>query len=157
MILREFAVDRNKGIKKISAQGEVILEHIMKCCIYGNSTNNLNHWVNDEISQYFYVISALDIKCGKNNKLKPNMYKKIVFTDSCETPEDMKFNLLDFKLRVNHNHKYPDFDVTSELVLKTYNIFRDISDVVCNKFAEPSKYSAKYFSNIVWSILEKYN
>ena len=76
-ILLEMAMERSKLINKMQYYQDILEEHLLKCCIYQNTTNDFYNWIG-EISGYISLFSGMTTK-PKNNKLTKDQYKKYLF------------------------------------------------------------------------------
>lgn len=149
----EFAFNRKIAKDKVSNWSKPILEHILKCTVYKNTTNNLNHWIEEELAEYFEAISDYEVKTS-SGKLKLHDYRNLAFFDSGTTVADMKCNLRDFKIHNKKTGKYPDFNLTNELAEELFEKFTNVAIQVSEMLAENKKYEAKDFFIVLHSILD---
>lgn len=54
------AHDKKKTETKIEALSEQINNHIIKCVVYGNSTNDLRHWIYHTPQEYTHLYRWCD-------------------------------------------------------------------------------------------------
>lgn len=122
----------------------------MKCVAYENSTNDLDHWI-DEISTYLDIVNSLELKT-KTGKLKKDDYLRNVFYAEAETKKDVEVNLKLFKLDKN----YPDFEINSNLISKIFDVFNEIaensSEIFCDK---NNTFEKEDFKNLIKDSLEQ--
>lgn len=122
------AFDRRVAIKKIEDRQDTYAEHVMKCVIYGNSTNNLYHWC-EEISQSIFDVLSIKLKGGSS--ISKDIYKDRFFLAYGDTENDFRMDLQDFHKKFVG--KYPNFTITNELIQNTYGAFVFISNYCTEK------------------------
>ena len=68
MILNEMAISRQQALSVVDSYVVEYSNHLLKCIIFKNTTNTLNHWIS-EISNYFNEINNIKIK-PDNKKMR---------------------------------------------------------------------------------------
>lgn len=119
------AMNRNKAVSRVESYAYTLVEHIIKCVVYGNSTGNLKHWVEDEICEILSVVNSITIK-PSDKKLKKRDYVDTIFGYMGDARSDANVMVRDFRLKNKHNSKYPNFEVTEDLIDRTYKSFQNI-------------------------------
>lgn len=120
------AYSRKDVIENIHKIKDALEEHILKCAIYGDSTNNLTHWVK-EVCGYLNYANRFSVK-PNNGRLKYNDYLDNLFGFMGDAIGDAETDLLWFQLNNNHSKEYPDFEITPELIQRTFDIFNSIKE-----------------------------
>lgn len=100
--LLEFATDRSKIIVHLNNLNSTLLLHVIKCVLYGNTTNNLDHWL-DEIASY--IDDANSLKFNRDKKLKQYYYEDEFFFYSGDSAEDYDKKVDAFIQR--YSNRYP--------------------------------------------------
>lgn len=115
---------RKSDIKRrIESYSDQIELHMVKCVVYGDDLNCLNHWIH-EISNWVHAASAAKPKSGK---LSEGFYRECLFHSLGDEIDDSKFLLLDFEVQVDqgkYKGKYPEFDVTVSMIERLYEFSR---------------------------------
>lgn len=151
IFLTEMARPKKEVIKKISAFSDSIMEHIIKCVVYKNSTNNFLHWVN-EISNFLSIINDYETK-SMSGKLRYNEYLNTVFYKQGNSELDMKQNLRVFSL----NKNYPSFKIDNKLVKQLWNIFRSIAEKCSVIFSDKNNsFDENKFKDLILDIFTQY-
>lgn len=144
IIINEMVFSRSKAIEKIENVSIVIFDHLIKCFIYKDTTNDLQHWIHDEIVPQFEYISRINVKSGF---LKGKDYIKAIKSSAGEDVNDFEAELYGFKAR---NRKYKSFDITPELVSLLYNKYNSI----INKCVEAIINKEHNFEEIIYESLD---
>ena len=152
VFLTKMAYSRGDVMPKIDSYTGMVKEHVMKCIVYENSTNDFNHWVN-EIANFLSIINDFRIKT-KTGKLKYEDYLNNGFYNHGNDYRDMNVGLRDF----SYNKKYPHFEVTDEMTQKLLNVYTRIAEDCSRIFADKNnEYTHKDFKNLVLDIFEQNN
>lgn len=130
---------------------DIHFEHIMKCIVFGNSLNNLNHWC-DEVASSMQNINKLKTK--NNTKLKENEYLDNFLLSHGDTKEDFEYKLK--TLSQTWRNKYPKFEITKELINKTYNIFIDLASYLAPILNKVNNYNKDYFKSKLMDYFNDY-
>lgn len=155
-LINEWAFKLDLLIPKVARLNETVTEHIIRCVVYKNTTGDLKHWVYDELGDYFETVSHYDARTVRT-KLKLSKYKELLFDNNGNNTNDTKGLLKDFRNNfVEKQHRYPDFEITEELVELFYKVRCEIRDTVCPIFTLKEHYYSKFFGDIVTRILNKY-
>ena len=150
VFLNEMAFSREDVIKKISAKSETIMEHLIKCVVYENTTNDLEYWI-DEIATNLSRINFYEAKT-KTSRLEYNDYLENVFYKQGSTERDMKSNLWDFE----DNKNYPNFTTTNELAHKLFVVFKFLAENCCEIFVDKNNTFEKvHFKGLIKDALEQ--
>ena len=150
-LLLEMAFERGVVVGKIQSLIEPIGEHLVKCVVYKNTTQNLYHWVN-ELAEYFRVINELQVK--KLGKLKEKEYLNYLTQYFGENITDCLSILDIFKL--SNKNKYPGFETNEELATNLFSVYTNLFNEVSKIFAiKKNNYSKKDFNMLIFEILNK--
>lgn len=120
--LNEMSFDRDVAIKKIKSYTDAYADHLFKSIIYGDSTNNLWHWI-DEMADKLYKVHAIKLKRGST--FDPQFYEDNFLLAYGDCESDFKIDLEDFQRE--NRFKYPKFNITSRLIENTNKVFNDLS------------------------------
>ena len=143
MFINEMVMSRQQALSIVDSYVVEYSNHLLKCVIFGNSTNNLNHWA-DEIAEYLDYINSIKIK-PNNNKVRENYLYDYFFLASGDVEFDYQIVLKSFQNK--HGKKYPKFEITSSLVSKTYNTFLDFADMFASVLSKNNSYDKEWFKN----------
>ena len=151
VFLTEMAMPKKEVMNKIATFSDSIIEHIIKCVVYGDSTKDFSHWIT-EISNFLSIINDYKVKSG-SGKLKYEEYLKRVFYDrQGDEEQDMRQNLRVFKL----DKSYPDFDITSSMISQLWRVFSRIAEECSTIFADKNNtFKAADFRNLILDIFEQ--
>ncbi len=150
----EMAYDRSYVIKKVRAKGPTIGEHILKCVVYSNDEQNVNHWI-EEIAWELDILDDYDLK-PKGKKLKPETYEELLKLDFGESPKDMRTQLKEFSFtytRDSSKKKYPKFEITQELIEKLFRVYIAIIKRVSELLSETTETGGERFKQEIAFIL----
>lgn len=150
--LYEMAYGRSKIIDTCKRFRYIVEVHIVKAVVYGNSTKDLKHWVQQELSNYISIISSMKSK-PKNRKLKISEYQKYLFDDSCDNIVDAKTDLRIIQIDLL-NDNYPDFDITDDIVERFWGTFTQVRNIVCNLLVEDKEYSKEDIAEKIIGLFE---
>ena len=118
------AFSKSKAIEKIQNVSTIIFDHLIKAFIYKNTTNDLHHWIHDEIVPQFEYISRIKIKTP-SGKLKEVEYYKAITSSVGEDKDDFEAELYGFFAR---NRSYKKLNITKELVDNLYEKYNNVID-----------------------------
>lgn len=121
-LLREMAFNRSEALNRINREVPPYRDHLIKCIVYGNSTNNLWHW-SDEIADKINKVNSIKLKSGK--KFDQKFYEDEFLLASGDCKSDFKIVLDDFK--IDYRYQYPAFEITDTLLYKVVEVFTDLS------------------------------
>lgn len=148
VILNEMAYSRKWTIDRLNSLSAPIIEHIIKCAVYENTTNNLNHWI-EEIADYLDEANSIEVKTSAS-KLKEKDYLQNLFYYQGENKKDIRVQLINFR----RNKNYSNYEITQELINKVTNIFQAIAIQASNILAtKNNNYSKNGFINLLTNIL----
>lgn len=147
--LEEMAYNRDKAIEKIKHETETYSEHLIKCIIYKNFTNNLWHWC-DELADKIDTVNRIKLKLG--GKFSQKFYEDEFFLADGDCPSDFEITLKDFKR--DFRFKYPDFKITPELVSEVSEAFNDISLYFSNLVCRENNKDKLWFRNTLLDYFE---
>ena len=117
------AVDRPKAEKILKKNAETLQRHILKCVVYEDSTGNLKHWVEDEISEYLSIANDVVLK-PDSKKCKPKFYEETLFSFIGDAEIDAKTDLRLFLQDVLKTKEYPTFEITNDLIHRLYVVYQ---------------------------------
>jgi len=145
----EMALPRKKVIDKIKEYSEIILEHIIKCVVYGKSLGEANyfHWKNEEICGYCKLINEYEVK--KSKKLKEDAYIQALLENNGTAESDYYSEVVLFGIRNSRIRRYPDFKPTKEQGHIVYLIFLALIFEVAPVFADYDKINDYDFTDCV--------
>ena len=143
MILNEMALDLKQCKKVLERKVPTYINHLIKCVVFKNTTNNLNHWV-DEIATHFNEINGLILK-GSNKKPSEDMYYDHFFTAAGDVEDDYRIHLRYFKN--TYGEDYPPFEITDNLLSELYLAVMDFANYFSPIMAQKNNYTKDYFKN----------
>ena len=121
------ALNRKDVLTKLSALSEDISVHVIKCVVYHDTLpESMHHWIS-ELSAWFAQASRYKCK----SKLKAIDYAENLFGAFGETLYDADANLTGYQIlnaKSIHSERYPDFEVTPELIDKVFKTYQAIID-----------------------------
>jgi len=147
------ATPRAKAISMMQGLEDEINEHITKCIVYGNSTDDLDHWIS-EISEWLYQINQIEVKPNAK-KLKESDYSKNAFGCFGDAVKDAGVYLTVFRVKTaKMGDAYPDFTVTSELQNKLFTAWNLFLKTFPPIFATKNNHTKQDFVDEVSHILK---
>ena len=120
------SMSRKTYIDNIYATAKILTDHIIKCVVYKNKTNSLNHWIH-EISNFLSLPFRYTIKPNKG-RLKYEEYEDEIFGYFGDESMDCEGALILFQSTVGKN--YPEFDITDEIVDSLYQTVSRLKEIV---------------------------
>ena len=150
MFIDEMAMSRQQALSIVDSYVVEYSDHLLKCIVFGDSTNNLKHW-SDEIAEYLDEINSIKIK-PNNKKVRENYLYDYFFLASGDVELDYQILLKSFQNK--HGKKYPKFDITSVLVSKAYNTFLDFADMFASVLSKNNDYDKEWFKNKIIDYFE---
>ena len=141
--LNEMAYSRSWVIDRLKSLSTPVINHIMKCVVYKNTTNNLNHWIN-EIADYFDEVNSTIVKT-KNGKLKEKDYLENLFYYQGVDERDMRVQLMELR----RDRNYPDFEITIELIRRLTVSFNSIAEEFSRIFTSKNSLTKNDFIKIL--------
>lgn len=148
--IKAMSVSKSKAEELASRYSDTVAEHLAKCVIYGDETNNLTHWIR-EIGHKIYLVNNITLK-PSGKKMKPQVYENTIF-DSMGTTE-MDVNILLEDMAFRYVGKYPKFSVTEELVHKVYMVFERVKKLVVPILVSNNSYTSDDFETLVKQALD---
>ena len=148
--LVEMAMPLALAKTKISSKSDIIIEHILKSIVYGDSLKSLNHWCK-EAGSWLDLCGNIILK-PKNNKPSKNQYASWIFSYWFSDKDNVRASL---KFLAAECIDYPEFDVNDELINKVYDIGNQIQENILDMLTQKSLYSAKTYSQVILEILSK--
>lgn len=140
--LWEMAFRKKEAIEKIGVYADAYAEHLLKISIYQNSTNNLRHWI-DELADKLSKVN--DVKLKQGGKLYPQIYKDEFLLADGDCRRDFEIDLDHFKYNNSKTGKYPDFEITDDLISKTSDNFLDLAEYFSSVLSRENSYNKKWF------------
>lgn len=150
MILNEMAISRQQALSVVDSYVVEYSNHLLKCIIFKNTTNTLNHWIS-EISNYFNEINNIKIK-PDNKKMREDYLYDYFFLASGDVEDDYSIIVKAFQLK--EGKKYPKFKITKELIEEIYNTFLDFANYFAPILSRKNNYNKNWFQ---LKILEYFN
>lgn len=150
------SVPRSKAKERIEALGEIVLEHVCKCVLYGDSTGDYHHWVDGEIANWLSIANDLTIK-PSNKKLKARDYDEMLLGGFGDDLADarMNLNLLYRKFRQSAN-PYPEVNLTPDLVKKLADVTAALHDILPKLLSQQNNMTQDDLAAELHTILDKY-
>ena len=113
-------------------------DHLIKCCIYGNTLNSYNHWIEDELATWLAFVN--DITCKPNNKkLKVKDYQSNLFADLGDDLPEAKLSIYLWIEDNKRSKEYPEVTQSEQelAVTKLHKIslkcLNEISEILASK------------------------
>ena len=122
------ASERSYVIDKLQKLSSTLESHVLKLGIYDDNLNCKDHWI-DEVANFLSIANDFTVK-PKNKKLDKREYEKYLIGGLGDTRKDAFINIRMFKLSNNKDKEYPDFEITDEMIDRTFNISKLIADFV---------------------------
>lgn len=135
--LWEMAFRKREAIERTGVYADAYAEHLLKISIYQNSTNNLMHWI-DELADKLSKVN--DVKLKQGGKLYPQTYKDEFLLADGDCRRDFEIDLDHFKYN-NKTGKYPDFEITDDLIDRTSSNFLDLAEYFSSVLSRENSYS----------------
>lgn len=142
MRLREFAYSRNKAIEKVVMENRTYSDHLIKCILYKNTTNNLWHWI-DEIATKINNVNQIRLKSG--NKFSRQFYMDEFFLSDGDCKEDFKITLEHFQAK--YRFRYPKIEITESILELTDYVFHDLANYFSYTLSTNNNHSKEWFRN----------
>lgn len=144
MSIYSMASPRHKVLSIIQQESDPIEEHIAKIGLFGNTTDNLYHWIG-EIAEYLDVICDYSVKT-KSGRLKSSDYVR-VFDGFGENYRDTKSLLKFYALKFKD--KYRKVEVTDEMADCTYEFVQKLKQYVSTEFPKANYPTKDQIKNTV--------
>ena len=152
MYLSEMAYPRGKAIHHIEDRLPYINEHLIKCVLYGDSTNSLHHWINAEIAPALYDIANIRVKTS-GQKLTQSDYSALFESEFGEDEFDAAIGLRGFVITNRNNNQYPNIEPTEANADKLFRIYRYFKNEFANLFASNISVSEEDIKTPLWNLL----
>lgn len=117
------SMDRSRAVNRIRGFSDPITEHIIKCVVYGNTTNDLHHWVCHEICDYLEIVNDITVR-PHDKKLKAHDYLSNLYGAMGDTRIDASILVRTFAAHNRRTKEYPDFKVTDDIIDRTFFAFK---------------------------------
>lgn len=142
------AFERPDAIKHLRGLSETLMFHMVKCIVYGNSTGDYDHWIEDEISSY--LASANDVRMKPNNK-KPKLdsFNRYLFGMLGDSVQDSGVCIATFRAWNEKKKKYPEFIQTKEMAQRLYKATQNLKRLVLPLLGSKNDYDMDDFKPIV--------
>ncbi|WP_302320382.1 hypothetical protein [uncultured Duncaniella sp.] len=151
-IIYGMSLSRDDVLKRFKGMSDEISDHIMKCVIYGDSLNSLDHWTL-EIGNWLNKANRVKGKA----KIKEKDYYNVLFSACGDDSDDAEINLDYFQNRYcRRSNRYPRFEITYDLVSTLSVVYRDIISESIRIFKGSKVLSPRDWQQIVQQILNKY-
>lgn len=139
--LTEMAESRKKALLELNHLEEEYFNHLCKCIIYENITNDFNHWC-DEIAQKLYNAGKLKLK-PDNKKLESKYYESEFLLSSGDSPEEFKPHIERAFKQISK--RYPKSTLTPILIEKIFRAFKELSDYFAPILSEDQIYEKEWY------------
>ena len=153
----EMPRQRKNSKKELSDYNAPLIEDIIKIVVYGDTTNNLSHWIS-QTGLWLFEIN--DIKFDGDKKFKPQVYIDEVFDSALgDCIGDSRRNIRKFKLNNATGNtigrkQYPEFELTQDMVDKVFKISQEFTNIFPKIFATKNDYKVDYFRDMTKKIIE---
>lgn len=147
-VILGMAFDRPDAILHMRKLAETLMFHMVKCIVYGNSTGNYNHWIEDEISSYLASANAIRLK-PSNKKPKLDMFNRYLFGMLGDDVQDAGVCIATFRAWNQKKQKYPDFVPTEEQAIRMNKATQNLKRLVLPLLGSKNDYSMDDFKPIV--------
>ena len=147
--VKSMSTSRNRAIELASRYSTTLAEHVAKCVIYSNTTNNLEHWVG-EISHKLSIVNQITLK-PSGKKLIPKSYEDTIF-DSMGTDKADVYILLE-DLHYQYEKTYPPFDVTDGLIDRLFRVFSEMKKAIIPILSSKNDFVDRNFRSLIYDIL----
>lgn len=145
---------RKKYIEKLESYSDKLEEHVLKCIVYPEN-NSKDEWIK-EISAWLLRPCITTVK-PKGKKLKADDYRDSIFSCFGDEKVDAELSLAWFKdvfiSKPENKKKYPDFEITDELVNKVFNTYNKFIKIFLPLFTSKDKITGEECKSIVRTIL----
>lgn len=151
-----FAMSQSRKVvlNRLVALSDVINRHIIECVVYRDSlSSTLPHWVH-EIAVWLQRANTLKCK----SRLKARDYEDSLFGYFGDDKEDARNNLIMYQLwnaRSMNPDRYPDFEITDDMVDRLFSVYRDITTVCEQTLVSGEMLSVNEWGNLISPILTK--
>lgn len=148
--LKKLVKRRKKIIKKARNYSCAIGIYTLKCVCYHESFvgKDNDEWTN-AIASYIYIIGGYTVN-SSSGKLSKSKYKKYLFDCYANETCDYNARLVNFRVR---NKKYPDFEVTDDLVKLFQKVFEELRDKTVPMIADKNEYTLEEYKSAVKEVL----
>ena len=145
------AFGRKDALNNLRKRSDTLVEHIVKCAVYGNSTNNLDHWVK-EICNYLSAANKVTVK-PNDRRLKANDYLISLFASMGDQRIDAEYALYDFYADNEHRKEYPHFEATDEIVDKIFEMYNAIKEYMLPILTKQNNLTTDDFYDAIYKIV----
>lgn len=133
----------------ISRVSATTVEHLLKCILFKNTTDNLNHWL-IEISSNLSLVGNITLKPA-SKKLSRKQYNELlfecVFDDNENIANELKYYQQQWKT------KYPSY-VVDEVTEQVYSVGKVIRDNVLDMLTAKTNYTDAAYRAVITKLLE---
>lgn len=144
-VLLEMAMSLGEAKARLESLEAQYFNHVIKCVIFGDSTNNLYHW-EQEIANFLNLANSIKIKSG-TGKPSEKFYRDYFFYAWGDEITDYESGLEYFK--VKNGNKYPDFEIIEDLIGKVFEAVSDFAEYFSPLFSKANNITKpKIFSKI---------
>ena len=148
------SVPRSEGLEILRENKQPILMHLIKICIYQNSTNNLDHWIH-ELASFAVRINNVMLK-PNNRKFSAHIYQKEIFSRLGDTETDIDSLLGIFWANNLESNRYPDFEITDDMIASAYLFMHALADRFVSIWATKNTLSAAAFKVEIRRLVHQY-
>lgn len=126
--------------QKISDLSYEYIEHVMKCVVFQDTTQDLFHW-EQEIASFIAQVNNIIVK-PDSKKLSSSYYRDYFFLGQGDELEDMRLFISMWKRR--EGKYYPSFEVTESLCGRLLEVCTDLADYFSPLVSKKNTYSKAY-------------
>lgn len=148
------SMELGKAKKKIDSLSDIILEHVCKCVLYRNKTNDYRHWIYDEIATWISYINDVTIKPA-NKKMKAKDYANHLFGGFGDSYADARLNLnLEYNRCRKAKEQYPEVEITHDMITDMVNISNQLTSEFSELLSSNNDLTKEEIGNRVRNILD---
>ena len=147
--LIEMTTSLSQAKKELKEQRDAFAEHFVKCCVWRNSTNDMNNWINT-LSLICAYVGKIILK-DTNKKLDSSYYSNIFF-DVINEPTD--FERVFYKININ-NFKNRHDDLENIEILNYFKLYKQLCEVLLNSFISKNVYKTVYYRMLIENFFEE--
>ena len=151
-LIYAMAFSCKQTLDRLEDYSKVLNSHIIECVVYIDILPlTLHHWA-AEISNWLCAADQIPCKV----KLKTHDYVNTLFSEFGTTEKDASTNLFAYRAKNLDKGKYPDFDITPELIHDVYVMYNKIKDVSLPILTSKEQYTTSEWLSLIEPILRSY-
>ena len=153
------AITRADAISRLRSFSETVELHLLNCILYGDSSGDYNHWVNQELSSW--MVAANRILLKGNKKLKKADYEDYLFGKLGDAEDDAFVALTAFQLHYTGAHSkvnppYPNFELDEQITSDVFEFFREVKSKMCEILSQPNDLNKADFQRLLHEMMDKH-